>query len=270
MGEISRASIRASVDLPEPLSPTTAVTRAGAQGQRDVLDGVHHGARWPGAEPRGPAGPGGPGGPAAWRSAWSGGGPRGSARAWSQRAPYAVGRGLGPVRLRPGQRAGDRRGPVVQPAGHHPAAPARGGARAGAAVRQRSSANSQRGWNTHPAGSSRRSGGEPGMPVIRRRGPCRAGNELSSPSVYGWRGERNSGGRLRLLDHPARVHHRDGVGDLDQQRQVMGDEQDGEAEPVAQLGQLLQDLPLGHHVQGRGRLVHDHDLRLQRPGPSRS
>ena len=39
---------------------------------------------------------------------------------------------------------------------------------------------------------------------------------------------------------------------------------DGEAEPLAQLHQLLEDLPLGDHVQGGGRLVHDHDLRVQR------
>ena len=50
----------------------------------------------------------------------------------------------------------------------------------------------QRGWNTQPAGSIRRSGGEPGMPFIYRRGPCSAGNELSKPSVYGWRGARKS------------------------------------------------------------------------------
>ena len=50
----------------------------------------------------------------------------------------------------------------------------------------------QRGWNTQPTGSIRRSGGEPGMPVIYRRGPCSAGNEFSSPSVYGWRGARKS------------------------------------------------------------------------------
>jgi hypothetical protein len=50
----------------------------------------------------------------------------------------------------------------------------------------------QRGWNTQPDGSARRSGGEPGIPVIGARGPCSGGNELSSPSVYGCRGEWNS------------------------------------------------------------------------------
>ena len=63
---------------------------------------------------------------------------------------------------------------------------------------------------------------------------------------------------------PARVHHRDGVGDLDQQRQVMGDEQDREAEPVAQRHQLVENLALGDDVQRGRRLVHDQDLRVER------
>ena len=65
------------------------------------------------------------------------------------------------------------------------------------------------------------------------------------------------------LDQPPGVHHRDRVGDLDQQRQVVGDEQHREAEPLAQRAELLEDLPLGDHVQRGGRLVQDHHLRLQ-------
>src|ERR1700722_94722 len=72
-----------------------------------------------------------------------------------------------------------------------PAGPA-GGSSDGDCSRQMSIAYGQRGWNTQPTGSMRRSGGEPGMPVMYRRGPCRAGNEFSSPSVYGWRGARKS------------------------------------------------------------------------------
>ena len=39
-----RASIRASVDLPEPLSPTTAVTDERASADRHVLHRVHNAA----------------------------------------------------------------------------------------------------------------------------------------------------------------------------------------------------------------------------------
>ena len=42
VGGSSRASTRASVDLPDPLSPTTAVTWARGSATRDVLQGVHH------------------------------------------------------------------------------------------------------------------------------------------------------------------------------------------------------------------------------------
>ena len=79
------------------------------------------------------------------------------------------------------------------------------------------------------------------------------------------RGPEQRGGR-RPLHQAARVHHFDLVGQLDQQRQVVRDEQGGEAELVAQPDQFLENLPLCHHVQRGGRLVHDDDLRFQRQG----
>ncbi len=71
-------------------------------------------------------------------------------------------------------------------------------------------------------------------------------------------------GRGRTLHQPARIHDRNLVGELHQQGQVVRDEQSGKAEPVAQADQLLEDLPLGDDVEGGGRLVQDHDLRLER------
>ena len=68
------------------------------------------------------------------------------------------------------------------------------------------------------------------------------------------------------LDHAAGAHHGDAVGDLQQQRQVVGDEDHGEAEFVAQVGDLTQDVALHQHVEGRRGLVHDHQLRTQRQG----
>jgi hypothetical protein len=66
------------------------------------------------------------------------------------------------------------------------------------------------------------------------------------------------------LDDPPGIHHRDPVGDLDEQRQVMGDEDDGEAELRLEALHLAQDLPLHHHVDRRGRLVHHDQLRVAR------
>ena len=45
----------------------------------------------------------------------------------------------------------------------------------------------QRGWKRQPAGGDARSGGEPGMPVMRSTGPVSGGKERIRPSVYGWR-----------------------------------------------------------------------------------
>ena len=53
-------------------------------------------------------------------------------------------------------------------------------------------------------------------------------------SCTGDRGVRRAPGR-RLLDDGAGVHDGDPVGDLDQQRQVVGDENDAEAELLAEL-----------------------------------
>jgi hypothetical protein len=64
-------------------------------------------------------------------------------------------------------------------------------------------------------------------------------------------------GRRRLQDLP-RVHDHDAIGDLQQQRQVVGDEQHREPEPILELHDLAQDLALHHHVEPRRRLVHDH------------
>jgi len=43
-------------------------------------------------------------------------------------------------------------------------------------------------WKRHPLGMDCRSGGEPGMPFISRRGPCNGGNDRSNPRLYGCRG----------------------------------------------------------------------------------
>jgi hypothetical protein len=74
-----------------------------------------------------------------------------------------------------------------------------------------------------------------------------------------------AGGRCGL-DDLARVHDRDPVGELDQQRQVVGDEQDSEAELLLEVLHLLEDLALHDDVERGGRLVHDQELGLEGQG----
>ena len=71
-------------------------------------------------------------------------------------------------------------------------------------------------------------------------------------------------GRRRRLDDLARVHDRDPVGELEQERDVVRDEEDCEAEVLLERLDLLQDLALDDHVERGRRLVHDDQLRLQR------
>jgi hypothetical protein len=52
------------------------------------------------------------------------------------------------------------------------------------------------------------------------------------------------------LAEPAQVHDRDPVADLLDQRQVVGDEQVGQAELAAQLLEQVEHLGLDQHVQG--------------------
>ena len=66
-----------------------------------------------------------------------------------------------------------------------------------------------------------------------------------------------------LHDRPVE-HDADAVGELRHQREVVGDEQDREAEPRLEVEDLLQDLALHDDVERRGRLVHDHQLRIER------
>src|SRR3954452_8067721 len=56
----------------------------------------------------------------------------------------------------------------------------------GISAEHRSKACGHRGWNEHPEGIPRRSGGEPGIPASSRRSPRSAGKDLSRPSLYGW------------------------------------------------------------------------------------
>ena len=118
----------------------------------------------------------------------------------------------------------------------------------------------QRVWKRQPLGGAERSGGEPGMPVIRSIGPVSGGNEVSRPCVYGMLRVREERASRRGLDDLPRVHDPDPVRELDQQREVVRDEQHGEVEVALERLELLQDLALDDDVECRRRLVEDQEL----------
>ncbi len=122
----------------------------------------------------------------------------------------------------------------------------------------------QRVWKRQPAGGFARSGGEPGMPAIRSSGPDSGGNELHQPDRVRMQRPLEQHVRRSGLDDLARVHDRDPVAELDEQRQVVRDEEDGEAEVALEVLHPLEDLALDDDVERRRRLVHDHQLRPER------
>ena len=72
--------------------------------------------------------------------------------------------------------------------------------------------------------------------------------------------------RLRRpgLDDGAEVHHRDAVGDVLDHGEIVRDEDVGEAEPVLQVAQQVEDLRADRDVERGDRLVADDELRLDR------
>ena len=81
-----------------------------------------------------------------------------------------------------------------------------------------------------------------------------------------WPGVQLAG--LGHLDDLAEVHHRDPVADALHHRQVVGDEQVGQAQLLLQIVQQVEDLGPDRDVQRRDRLIGDHESRVedQRPG----
>ncbi len=71
-----------------------------------------------------------------------------------------------------------------------------------------------------------------------------------------------------LLDHPPQVHHRDPVRDVFDDREVVSDEQTGEAELTLEVDEQVEDRCLDRHVQRGHRLVGHQQLRGEdeRPG----
>ena len=122
----------------------------------------------------------------------------------------------------------------------------------------------QRGSNVQPGGRCARLGGNPGIDRQRpalRAGPAR-GTERSSASVYGMRRTREDLVGVAALDHPTRVHDEDAVAELGHDAEVVRDQQHRRAalghEPLEQV----EDLRLRRHVERGRRLVGDQQVRL--------
>ena len=98
----------------------------------------------------------------------------------------------------------------------------------------------------------------------RSRSGSGIGMADSSACVYGWAGASKIWSRGADLDDLAEVHHRDPVGDVAHDRQVVGDEQIGEAELVLELLEQVDDAGLDADVERRHRLVEHDQLRLDR------
>ncbi len=60
------------------------------------------------------------------------------------------------------------------------------------------------------------------------------------------------------------LHHHDPVADLRRDPQIVGDEEHGEVEPLADIGEELENLRLDADVERRDRLVRDQHLGLHR------
>ncbi len=126
----------------------------------------------------------------------------------------------------------------------------------GSAVRNRQPLGGLTGLGTSPVSRIR----------LRVRSLCGSGSGIAeiSACVYGCAALVNSSSTGRGLHDPAEVHDRDPVGDVPDHRQVVRDEQVGQAELLLQVLQQVDDAGLDRHVQRRHRLVEDQHLRPQR------
>ena len=136
---------------------------------------------------------------------------------------------------------------------------------AGASSRQTSIASGQRGWKWQPAGGASGLGISPRTaPAASRRRGSGWGIASSSVRVYGCCGRDEHLVRRAGLDDPPEVHDGDAVGDVLDDRQVVGDEDQRHAELALEVADEVQDLGLDEHVERRDRLVGDDQV-----GPER-
>ena len=136
--------------------------------------------------------------------------------------------------------------------------------RGGGAFRQTAMTRGHRFWNRQPGGSSYRVGTRPSITGSRclsrcfqaRNRPkqppaCTGGPDLAKRSATG-----------RGLGHLTGIHDQHRITGFGDDPQIVGDEDYRHARFLLKLADDLQNLGLNGHVQGRGRLVGDEDVRL--------
>ena len=137
-------------------------------------------------------------------------------------------------------------------------------ANTGTSAAQRGSAAGQRVRKWQPEGGLIALGTSP-LSTIRCADPRRsAGDGRNQARRVGMQRAAEQLCRRRRLHHAAEIQHDDPVGDVAHHRQIVRDEQVGQAQPLLQPDHQVDDLRLDVHVQRRDRLVADHEHRLHR------
>ena len=136
----------------------------------------------------------------------------------------------------------------------------------GSSTAHRSNASGQRGWNRQPVGTWAASGVSPTRIVRAARLPASggSGDGLDRDERLRVRVARRPDHLLRRPDlhDPAEVHDRDPVREDPRDRQVVGDEQVGQAALAAQVEHQPQQLGADRDVEHRDRLVGDDEVRV--------
>ena len=70
----------------------------------------------------------------------------------------------------------------------------------------------------------------------------------------------------RKLDDAAEIHDCDALAQMPHHRQIVSDKQIGQAEPLAEILQEVDDLSLDRNIERGDRLVTDDEFRLQGEG----
>ena len=129
---------------------------------------------------------------------------------------------------------------------------------------QASIASGQRGWNRHPVGMSTGFGVSPlRITCSRLASGSGTGMTLISAFVYGCLGFADDLLGVADLDDAPEVHHGDAVADDPGEREVVGDEDVGDAELLLLLDHQLEDVVADRDVEARHRLVGDDHVGLE-------
>ena len=199
VGSSRRRASRPTVDLPQPDSPTSASVSPAAHVEGDAIDGPHDRRR------RAPS---------------------------SDRRATKCLVTLSSAKERRAHATSASSGAFQQ----REACPAPRSARGGARLRQRSSANGQRVAKRQPVKAPARLGTLPEMVASRSRRADEQRNGAEQADRVWMLRRREQPGSRRLLDDLAGIHDRHVVAGLGHHAQIMGDEDDGRAGLLAQLG----------------------------------